>query len=213
MPHYCPKYPPALEIGSKCWQPASGTCRSDSDLRSRGESDQLAPGSDQQDPSNLIRSLSRSNRAPRAHALKLFSASPALLLLTFQPPLCCLIWATFLWARISCFLGHNLQRTHFHVFGSFDAYSTSRRRPVINWLWSQALGKRGRRRRRRGGTRQARPAPHCMHMHQWILYDFREVCWRGDMVDIMSIRTLLWMKSTNCTLNFTQLYHNCSALV
>ena len=45
---------------------------------SQAESDQLTPGSDQQDPSNLIRSLSRSWRAPRAHALQLFWLHPQL---------------------------------------------------------------------------------------------------------------------------------------
>ena len=96
-------------------------------------SDQLTPGCDQkQDFSDLIKGVSAGPAERHVLTPSTIFPSPALLFPT-PPPTCCLIWATFLcWARRSCLLGHNLRtRTHFHVFGSFDAYSTSRPRPVI----------------------------------------------------------------------------------
>ena len=129
---YCPKYPPTLKLGEKLAANVGNQHPAHAGLiliRSEGESDQLTPGSDQQDPSNLIRSLSRTCRAPRAHAtLKLFSPSPPHLLLCHSlapfatPPSshpCCLIWATFFSARRSCFLRHNLRSVTFPCFWQF----------------------------------------------------------------------------------------------
>ena len=79
---YCPKYPPTLKLGEKLAANVGNQHPAHAGLiliRSEGESDQLTPGSDQQDPSNLIRSLSRTCRAPRAHATLIspFTFSPA----------------------------------------------------------------------------------------------------------------------------------------